>query len=115
MPLDGDPEVVEREGELDPAAGHPGVIAALERQDRVGRELFAGFIDTSSVAADEAREDQCLRLRPAFCQALFDEELVSAPPCRHRPEGQARAGCAAISRPRADSAIATMWRALSWA
>jgi hypothetical protein len=46
---------------------------------------------------------------------LFDEELIGAPPCRHRPEGQARAGCAAISRPRAESAIATMWRALSWA
>src|SRR5262249_32873041 len=76
-------------------------------------ELVSLLVDAPSVAADEAREDQRLRLRPAFCQALFDEELVGAPSCRHRSEGQARAGCAAISRPSADRAIATMWRALS--
>src|SRR5215472_18619087 len=105
--------MVERMDQLEAAARNPRMITPLERQRQIGRELFSRFVDAPSVAADETREDQRLRLRPAFCQALFDKELVGAPSCRHRSEGQARAGCAAISRPSADRAIATIWRALS--
>jgi hypothetical protein len=54
-----------------------------------------------------------LRLGPALCQALLDEELIGPPPCLHLSKSQARAGCAAISRPSAERAIATIWRALS--
>ena len=42
-PLDDDPEVVERVGELDAAARDPGMIALLERKGCVRRELFTGF------------------------------------------------------------------------
>jgi hypothetical protein len=44
---------------------------------------------------------------------VLDEELIGPALCRHRCESQARAGCAAISRPSADKAVATIWRALS--
>jgi len=104
--------MVERMDQLEATARNPRMIAPLELQCQIGRELFSWFVDAPSVAAHEAREDQRLCLRPAFCQALFDEELVGAPSCRYRSDGQARAGCAAISRPSADKAIATMWRAL---
>src|SRR5262249_10371532 len=97
--LDGDLELIERMHERDPSSRYPRMTPPLERQHQISRELFSRFVDAPSVAPDEACEDQRLSLRPAFRQALFNEELVGAPSCRHRPEGQARAGCAAISRP----------------
>ena len=112
MVPDLDREMIERVGELDPATRDPGMIALLERERHVGAELVAGLVDAPLSAADQAGQDQCLRLCPALRQALLDEELIGPPLCRHLSRNQARAGCAAISRPSADSAIATMWRAL---
>jgi hypothetical protein len=74
--LGGDPEMVERVGELDAAAGNPGVIAPFEYERRLGAELLAGLFDQPPGAADEAGEDQCLCLRPAFRETLLDEQLI---------------------------------------
>jgi hypothetical protein len=63
--------------------------------------------------------------RPVVGKAALHQDLISATFCRQLDStkplagrkaaagGYARAGCAAISRPSADSAIATMWRAFS--
>ena len=49
----------------------------------------------------------------AVCYAGLPPELIGPPPCLHLSRSQARAGWAAISRPSAERAIATIWRALS--
>src|SRR5216683_2970529 len=100
-------------GELNAAARDPGVISPLEHERRVRHELFSGLIDPPPGHADETCEDQRLRLCPALGEALLDEELIGPSLRRQRSKSQARAGCWAISRPSADKAIATMWRALS--
>jgi hypothetical protein len=89
------------------------MIASFQRKRRVCCELLAGLVDAPLTVADEAGEDQRLRLCPAFGEALLDEELIGPPFCRHLGKSQALAGCATISRPSAESAIAAMWRALS--
>src|SRR5215472_4876530 len=107
--------MVERMGELDAAARHPGVVAPAHFEaDRVG-DRFAGLGDAAIIGKDEAGEDQRLRALPAFRQPAFDEQLVGALFCwaRLRPPAQARAGWLAMSRPSAASAVATMWRAAS--
>ena len=55
------------------------MTAPFERERRVCRELFAGFIDAPLAAAHQAGEDQRLRLCPALRQALLDEELIGPP------------------------------------
>ena len=65
---DCDSEVVERVGELDAAARHPRMIASLEHERRVRCELLAGLVDAPLTAADQAGEDQCLRLWSGFRQ-----------------------------------------------
>jgi len=42
------------------------MISVLEHERRVGRELFAWLVDAPLAAADQAGEDQRLRLCPAF-------------------------------------------------
>jgi len=55
------------------------MIAAFERKRRIGRELFTGFVDAPPGTADQAREDQRLRLCSALRQALRDEQLIGSP------------------------------------
>lgn len=107
-PFHGNPEMIKGIGELDAAPGNPRMLAALERQRCTLVELFAGFIDPPLPAADKTGEDQRLRFGPAFREALVDEELVGSALGWQTSGSYARAGCAAISRPRADKAIATM-------
>ena len=89
------------------------MITRLQRERSARRELFTRLADPVLAATDQTGEDQRLRFRSALRQALFDQELIGPPPCLHLSRSQARAGCAAISRPRAESAIAAIWRALS--
>jgi hypothetical protein len=89
------------------------MVATLDHQRGVDVKLVAGLVDPPVPGVDEAREDQRLRFGPALSQPALDKQLIN-PSLRQSSEtGYARAGCSAISRPSADKAVATMWRALS--
>src|SRR3546814_1339165 len=70
--------------ELDPAARHPGMVAALDAQLRIGGDLLARLVDLAVTHKGEAGEDQRLRARPAFDETAIDEQLVGAL-LRHQP------------------------------
>ena len=91
-PVDYDPEVIESVGEFDAAPRDPGMIAPLESERRFCCELFAGFVDAPFAAADQAGEDQRLRLGAALGETSLDEELIGPPLFSHPSQGQARAG-----------------------
>ena len=69
-------EMIEGMGELDAAARHPGMVGSRDAQRRISRELLARLVDPPPGAADDPGEDQRLRFRAAFGQALLDEELI---------------------------------------
>jgi hypothetical protein len=73
-----DGEMVERVREFDPAARHPGVIAAAYRERGLIGDCLTGFLDTPLARIDETREDQRLRALAAFGEAAIDEKLVGA-------------------------------------
>ena len=50
----------------------------LQNKRRVLGKLFAGLVDSPLAATHEAREDQRLRFRPAFCEALLNQKLVGS-------------------------------------
>ena len=89
------------------------MAAPLQNKRRDLGKLFAGLVDSPVAATHEARENQRLRFGPAFCEALLDQKLVGSALRTQSRRNYARAGCAAISRPSADKAIAAMCRALS--
>ena len=47
------------------------MIAALEHERRIERDLLAGLINAPFAAADETGQDQRLRLCPAFGETLL--------------------------------------------
>jgi len=108
-----DAKMIERMNELNAAARDPRVIAALDRQCNIDRDLVASLVDPPAAGIDETSKDQRLRPGPAFRQAPLGEKLIGPPLRRQSERSYARAGCSAISRPSADKAVATMWRALS--
>ena len=88
------------------------MVAAFDRQCGFGGKPIARLVDPPIAGVDEAGKDQRLRLGPALRQPALDQQLIN-PLLRQQSEASyARAGCSAISRPSADKAIATMWRAL---
>ena len=89
------------------------MVATFVRQRGFGGKPIARLVDPPVPGVDKARKDQRLRSGPALSQPALDEQLIN-PSLRQSPEtSYARAGCSAISRPSADKAVATMWRALS--
>jgi hypothetical protein len=100
-------------GQLNAAARNPWMVATFDGQHRVGGEPIAGLVDPPIACINKPGEDQRLRPGPALRQPALDQQLID-PLLRQQSEtSYARAGCSAISRPSADKAIATMWRALS--
>jgi hypothetical protein len=53
----------------------------FDGQRRIRRELLARLVDPPPGAADNPGEDQRLRLRPAFGQALVDKKLIGTLLC----------------------------------
>jgi hypothetical protein len=89
------------------------MVATFDRQRGVGGKPIARLVDSPVAGVDETGKDQRLRLGPALRQAALDQQLIN-PLLRQQSEtSYARTGCSAVSRPSADKAIATMWRALS--
>ena len=89
------------------------MVATFDRQRSFGGEPIARLVDPPVAGVDETGKDQRLRLGPALRQPALDQQLID-PLLRQQSEtSYARAGCSAVSRPSADKAIATMWRALS--
>ena len=68
-----DAEMIERMGELDAAARHPGMVATFDRQRRIGGEPIAGLVDPPLAGVDQTGEDQRLRLGPALRQPALDQ------------------------------------------
>src|SRR3546814_19430933 len=77
-------EVGERMVELEPAARHPGMVAALDAQLRIGGDLLARLVDLAVTHKGEAGEDQRLRARPAFDETAIDEQQIGRESCRER-------------------------------
>ncbi len=75
-----DREMVEPVGQLDPAARHPRMIAALDRQRGVVGEQIPRLGHSAVTGIDGARKDQRLCAGPAFGEALGEEEQVGAGP-----------------------------------
>src|SRR5579872_3825312 len=71
-------EMIECKGELQPAARYPRMVAAGERERRVLIERSAALVDAPACGADQAGENQGLRLGPAFGEPLLDQQLVGA-------------------------------------
>src|SRR4051794_9005576 len=87
------------------------MVTAGECEGGVVAEGGAGLVDAPPCGADQPGENQRLRLGAAFGKPLFDQQLVGA--ALRQCSCYARAGCSAVSRPRAASAVATMCLALS--
>ena len=64
--------------ELDPAARHPRMVAALDADLGVVGDLLPRLVDLAVADEGEPGEDQRLRPRPAFGEAAIDEQLVGA-------------------------------------
>jgi hypothetical protein len=89
------------------------MVATFDRQCGFGGKPIAGLVDPPFAGVDETGKDQRLRLGPALRQSALDQQLINPWFRQHSETGYARAGCSAVSRPSADKAIATMWRAFS--
>ncbi len=73
-----DREMIERMGELDPAARYPGVVAPTHLDRGIIRQRFAGLVDPPLAGKHQTREDQRLRSGPAFGQAPLHQQLIGA-------------------------------------
>src|SRR3546814_9007991 len=79
------PPMFQREIELDAAARHPRMVAALDADRGIGGDRLPRLVDLAVADEGEAREDQRLRPRPAFGEPAIDEQLVGALLCHQRP------------------------------
>lgn len=68
--------MIESVRQLDPAAGHPGMIAPTHLERSIDGKRLPGLGDLALAGEDEPGQHQRLRARAAFGQAAFDEELV---------------------------------------
>ena len=89
------------------------MIATFDRQRGVGVKLIAGLVDPPIAGENKTGKNQRLRFSPALSQPALDKQLINPPLWQQSETSYARAGCSAISRPSADKANATIWRALS--
>ncbi len=64
--------------ELDPAARHPRMVAALHAHLGIIGDLLPRLVDLAVPDKGKSRKDQRLRPRPAFGQAAVDKQLVGA-------------------------------------
>ena len=71
--------MVERVIQLKTAARHPWVVASGNDKRGVVRQLAARLVDPFSGGGNDAGEDQRLGPRPAFGEALVDQELIGSP------------------------------------
>src|SRR3546814_7383131 len=79
------PPMFQRVIELDAAARHPRMVAALDADRGIGGDRLPRLVDLAVADEGEAREDQRLRPRPAFGEPAIDEQLVGALLCHQRP------------------------------
>ena len=59
--------------ELDPAARHPGMVAALDADLGVVGDLLPRLVDLAVADEGQTGKDQRLRARPAFGETAIDE------------------------------------------
>ena len=78
-PATANRELVERVSQLEPAARHPGMVAPGNGKLGIVGQLGAGLVDALAGGGNQSGEDQRLRLRPTFGEALVDEELIGSP------------------------------------
>ncbi len=71
-----DAEMVERMGELDAAARHPGMIAPAQFERRFGGDADARLVEPAIAAPHRAGENQRLRLGAAVGKAALDQERI---------------------------------------
>ena len=76
-----DAEMVERVGELDAAARHPGMVAAAQLERRIGGKAGAGLVEPPLAAPDRAGQNQRLRLGAAFGKPALDQQRVERVAC----------------------------------
>lgn len=72
------PEMIERMGQLDPAAADPGMIAPAHRDRRIRGQLLAGLVDPRLPGKHQPRHHQRLRPGAAFGQPALDQQLIDA-------------------------------------
>src|SRR3546814_17213291 len=84
--------------ELDPAARHPRMVAALAADVGIGGKLLPRLVDLAVADEGEPREDQRLRARPALGEPAVDEQLVGALLRHHSSSVIARSGATKQSR-----------------
>ena len=71
-------EMIQRMGQFDTAARHPGMIPSTDLEWQVWRHRRSRFVETPRFGIDQTRHDKRLRPRPAFGQPAFDEQLIDA-------------------------------------
>ena len=76
-------EMIERMGELDAAAGDPGVVLAAHVERRVGRQRFPRLRNSPLAREHPPGQDQSLAAGPALGETSLDQKLVR--PLLHRP------------------------------
>jgi hypothetical protein len=69
-------------GELQAAAGDPGVILALQRDPRILGQKLAGFLDAAGLGESLSRHDDGLRAGEAFGQPAIQQQAIGAPSAR---------------------------------
>src|SRR5262249_49606557 len=74
-----DGEMVEGVGELEAAAGDPGMTLAAQLERLIAGDRQAGLVEAAFAGINDAREDQRLRLRAAVDEAGFDPGNGEAP------------------------------------
>src|SRR3546814_11640079 len=87
VPAQMHPPMFQRVIELDAAARHPRMVAALDADRGIGGDRLPRLVDLAVADEGEAREDQRLRPRPAFGEPALDQQLVGALLCPQTRNG----------------------------